>query len=100
MTVRLICYAEDCGEEEQKVLIVISDGQPCGPSFYSVDPDEDTVLAIKQYRKKGINIFGAVVDEWEKVSHLYGEQYAFDCKDGKELERQLIRLVKRYIRNN
>ena len=86
--------------EEQKVLIVISDGQPCGPSFYSVDPDEDTVLAIKQYRKKGINIFGAVVDEWEKVSHLYGEQYAFDCKDGKELERQLIRLVKRYIRNN
>ena len=86
--------------EEQKVLIVISDGQPCGPSFYSVDPDEDTVLAIKQYRKKGINIIGAVVDEWEKVSHLYGEQYAFDCKDGKELERQLIRLVKRYIRNN
>ncbi len=86
--------------EEQKVLIVISDGQPCGPSFYSVDADEDTALAVKHYRKKGINVFGAVVDEWEKVSSLYGEQYAFDCKDGKELERQLIRLVKRYIRKS
>lgn len=86
--------------EEQKVLIVISDGQPCGPSFYSVDADEDTALAVKHYRKKGINVFGAVVDEWENVSRLYGEQYAFDCKDGKELEKQLIRLVKRYIRSN
>ena len=85
--------------EEQKVLIVISDGQPCGPSFYSNNADEDTMLAIKHYRKKGINVFGAVVDEWENVSRLYGEQYAFDCQDGKELERQLIRLVKRYIRS-
>ena len=85
--------------EEQKVLIVISDGQPCGPSFYSIDADEDTALAVKHYRKKGINVFGAVIDEWENVSRLYGEQYAFDCQDGRELERQLIRLVKRYIKN-
>ena len=86
--------------EEQKVLIVISDGMPCGPSFYSQDRDEDTALAIKTYRKKGINVFGAVVDDFEDVSRLYGEEYSFDCTDGAKLERQLIRLVKKYLKRN
>ena len=86
--------------EEQKVLIVISDGMPCGPSFYSQDRDEDTAIAIKTYRKKGINIFGAVVDDWEDVSRLYGEEYSFECMDGEKLERQLIRLVKKYLKRN
>ena len=85
--------------EEQKVMIVISDGQPCGGSFYSYSEDEDTAMAAQYYRKKGISVFGAVVDEWELVSRLYGEQYSFDCREGKELERQLIRLVKRYVKN-
>ncbi len=85
--------------EEQKVMIVISDGQPCGGSFYSYDDDEDTAMAAQFYRRKGINVFGAVVDDWELVSRLYGEQYSFDCREGKELERQLIRLVKRYVKS-
>ena len=84
--------------EEQKVLIVISDGQPSGTSFYSYDYNEDTTMAVNYYRKKGINVFGAVVDEWELVSRLYGEQYSFDCRNGQELERQLIRLVKKYVK--
>ena len=86
--------------EEQKVLIVISDGMPCGPSFYSPDRDEDTAIAIKTYRRKGINVFGAVVDSFEDVSRLYGEEYSFDCTDGAKLERQLIRLVKKYLKRN
>lgn len=83
--------------EEQKVLIVVSDGLPCGPSFYSQDRDEDTAIAIKTYRRKGINIFGAVVDDFEDVSRLYGEEYSFECSDGK-LERELLRLVKKYLK--
>ncbi len=84
--------------EEKKVLIVISDGMPCGPSFYCRDSDEDTAVAVKTYRKKGINVFGAVVDEWESVSRLYGEEYSFDCTDGTKLQQQLIRLVKKYLK--
>jgi nitric oxide reductase activation protein len=38
--------------EEQKVLIVISDGQPSGTSFYSYDYNEDTTMAVNYYRKK------------------------------------------------
>jgi nitric oxide reductase activation protein len=84
--------------EEQKVMIVISDGEPAGCSFFSNNYEEDTMMAVAHYRKKGINVFGAVVDEWERVSRLYGDQYSFDCRENGELERQLIRLVKRYVK--
>ncbi|MBQ6148535.1 MAG: hypothetical protein IJI83_03200 [Oscillospiraceae bacterium] len=83
--------------EEQKVLIVISDGLPAGTSFYSYNDDEDTALAAKYYRKKGCHVFGAVVDEWESVSDIYEKDYCFDCRENGELERQLIRLVKRFL---
>ena len=84
--------------EELKVLIVISDGKPSGVSFYSSDEDEDTTMAVNYYRKKGVNVFGAVVDEYDEVSRLYGGQYSFDCRTGQELEHQLIRLIKKYVK--
>ena len=83
--------------EEVKVMIVISDGRPCGGSYYSENADTDTTLAIKHYRKKGVNVFGAIVDSFSSVSTLYGEEFCFDCSEGRELERQLCRLVKRYL---
>lgn len=83
--------------ETKKVLIVISDGAPSGHSFYSRFADEDTKLAAQHYRKKGVEVFGAVLDEVKKVSQLYGEDYCFDCRSDGELERQLVRLIKKYV---
>ncbi len=86
--------------EEQKVLIVISDGLPAGVSYYSANnSDEDTILAIKKYRKSGVNVFGAVIDDYEDVSKLYGEQYCLDCREDGALEKNLIRLIKKYLKN-
>ena len=82
--------------ERQKILIVISDGCPTATSFYSGDPDSDTMKAIAKYRKKGIKIFGAVVDDWEQVSRLYGDNFSFDCREYSQLEKQLLRLIKKY----
>lgn len=83
--------------ESKKVLIVISDGYPAGHSFYSKSSNEDTSLAAKHYRKKGVEVFGAILDEVETVSSIYGKEYCFDCRTDGELERQLIRLIKKYV---
>lgn len=85
--------------EEIKVLIVISDGTPTGSSFYSTNSENDTKIAIKSYRKKGVKIFGAVVDTWNSVSELYGNEYAFDCREKGALEAQFLRLIKKYCIN-
>lgn len=84
--------------ETVKVMIVISDGLPAGSSFYSgKDMDEDTKLAVEHYRKKHIRVFGAIVDDYDKVAEIYGKDYAFDCRDSGKLEADLTKLVKRYV---
>lgn len=83
--------------EDIKILIVISDGEPAGTSYYSdYDSNEDTRKAIEHYRKQGIKIFGAVVDEWERVSRIYGDEYSFDARQDSELEKTFCRLIKKY----
>ena len=61
-------------------MIVISDGSPTRTSFFDPNnPVSDTMLAIKEARRKGLRIFGAVVDDYENVSEIYGKDYSFDC---------------------
>ena len=83
--------------EDIKILIVISDGLPAGTSYFSSrNSNEDTQLAIAKCRKNGIKVFGAVVDQWELVSNLYGNEYAFDARDEGELEKTFVKLIKKY----
>ena len=84
--------------EEIKVLIVISDGEPAAYSYYYKENlDNDCVEAIKQARKKDIKVFGAIIDEYESVAKLYGDKYSFDCRDEGALQKELIRITKKYI---
>lgn len=84
--------------EKIKVLIVISDGQPTGMSYYSkTSCDDDTRLAVDYYRRKGLIIFGAVIDNFDKIKKLYGDSYCFDCKDDGALEKELVKLIKKYV---
>ncbi len=84
--------------EAEKVLIVISDGLPSCSSFYDETSNKnDTRMAIEKYRKRGVRIFGAVVDEFENVSGIYGNEFSFDCTEDTALEKNLIRIVKQYV---
>ena len=83
--------------EEKKVLIVISDGLPAGCSFYDTDRNKDTIKAIEKYRKKDVKIFGAIVDTYDKVSKLYGSNYCFDCREFDTLQKEMCKLVKKYV---
>lgn len=83
--------------EEIKVLIVISDGEPAGTSYYGSRPEEDTMKAIAYYRKKNIKIFGTILDDYKNVSEIYGPNYSFDCRKEDSLQKELIKLVKKYV---
>lgn len=83
--------------EKIKVMIVISDGLPAGSSFYADNPNEDTKLAIANYRKKNINVFGAVVDQYEQVAEIYGKDYVFDCRSDGALEKELVKIIKKFV---
>lgn len=81
--------------EEIKILIVISDGLPAGSSFYSHISNDDTKLAVENYRKKGVKVFGAVVDCFELVSNIYGSEYSFDARGQEALSKTLTQIVKK-----
>ena len=83
--------------EGRKVLIVISDGYPTGGSFYDSEPVRDTMKAVAKYRKEGITVLGAIVDEYDTVARIYGEDNAFDCRSYDELEKQFVKVVKKNI---
>ena len=83
--------------EKIKVMIVISDGLPAGSSFYADNANEDTKLAVSNYRKKNINVFGAVVDQFEQVAEIYGKDYVFDCRSDGALEKELVKIIKKFV---
>lgn len=85
---------------KKKVLISITDGAPTGGGFYSSYPLEDAILTVKHYRKKGVEIFGAVIDgDLENIQKIYGTQ-TIDLTDLSSLSKTLARLVERYVVNS
>ena len=59
-----------------KLLIVISDGQPCGPGYYGESANKDTALAIKEARKVS-DVLGVAVgnDNTEILHSFYGGDF-------------------------
>lgn len=79
--------------EENKILIVISDGRPNeGAELLSE--------TVEYYRKKGIKVFAAIIDDYEYIEKIYSEQFAFDCTNYQKLEVQFVKLIKRYVIKN
>ena len=83
--------------ERNKILIVISDGQPCYGSYYDENPVQDTKMAIAKYRKSGLKIIGAMLVEDKEASDIYGEKDFFDCTSPGSLEKELVKIVKKYV---
>ena len=82
--------------EEEKVLIVISDGQPNGSVV--MDSMSAAVEVVQKYRQKKIHIFGAVIDsDFNRIQKIYGD-YCLDCRAGEgSLGTELVGLIKRYV---
>ncbi len=103
-------------KEKSKVIIVISDGAPCGDGtncgnfrgvhyktlnsnsgYISNDRDNQQLNAcVRYYRKKGLRIIGVALDDDESIKAIY-EEGTLDCTDLSKLPGEMTRLFKRYV---
>lgn len=99
-------------KEESKVLVVISDGAPCGTgsssnNFHGVqykklncthsDKDMQELNAcVRYWRKKGIKIIGVAIDDLELIKGIY-EEGTLDCTDLNKLPTELLKIFKKYV---
>lgn len=85
--------------EKEKILIVITDGQPSEIGFHTEEtaPYIDTAKTIKDYEKK-IHIFGAVIDgDMDVMKYMYCDR-VFDLRDLDKLPVSLSSLIKRFVK--
>lgn len=87
--------------EEDKILIVISDGAPAHPSrrdSYSGSLGiQDSGRAVKELERKGIKVFGlAIGDGKTQIKKIYTRNY-IDIPDLKYLPGRLVNLIERNL---
>lgn len=84
--------------EEVKLLILVSDGQPCDVGYYGSAAEEDLRGIKLEYRRKGIIFIAAAIgDDKPDIERIYGDSF-LDITDLTQLPVKLTNMVKRYIR--
>lgn len=84
--------------EEEKLLLLVSDGQPadCG---YSGSAAEEDLRGIKQeyQRKKILFVAAAIGEDKQNIERIYGDSF-MDITDLSQMPIKLTSVVKRHIR--
>ena len=85
-------------DEEVRILILVSDGQPadCG---YSGTAAEEDLRGIKQeYKRKGLLFVAAAIgDDKQNIERIYGDSF-LDITDLNQLPVKLTAIIKRFMR--
>lgn len=101
-------------KEENKVMIVISDGAPCsfsssyqkgnykGVPFKKLNCRQDDAemrelnACVRYYRKKGVKVIGVAIDEADAIKGIY-EEGTLDCTNLSKLPTGMLKLFKKYV---
>lgn len=68
--------------EEKKLLLVISDGQPSGCSYFGSEAIDDMKSIIQKYEKRNIQTIAAAIgDDKEEISDIYGSDSFLDVSN-------------------
>lgn len=80
-----------------KVLMLISDGRPLDDGYADEYSLEDTKMALREVRAKGIHPFCLTVDQGADayVTRMYGEVHSLVVDDARELPARLPRVYQR-----
>ena len=85
-------------QEEIKLLILISDGQPAHYGYSGTAAEEDLRGIRKEYMKKGILFIAAAIgDDKQNIERIYEDSF-LDITDLNQLPVKLTAVVKRHIR--
>ena len=84
--------------ENQKLLIIISDGQPADYGYYGTEAEADLRGIKKEYSKKGIILFAAAIgSDTENIKRIYQDGF-LDITKLEELPKNMALLVKQYLK--
>lgn len=84
--------------ENQKLLIIISDGQPADYGYYGTEAEADLRGIKKEYSKKGIILFAAAIgSDKENIKRIYQDGF-LDITKLEELPKNMALLVKQYLK--
>ena len=85
-------------QEEVKMLIIVSDGQPAADGYIGTAAEEDLRGIKQEYKRKGILFVAAAIgDDKQSIERIYGDSF-LDITDLKQLPVKLTSIVKRHIR--
>jgi len=85
-------------QEEIKILMLISDGQPAHNGYIGTAAEEDLRGIQREYQRKGILFVATSIgDDRENLRRIYGDSY-MDITDLTQLPVKLTNVVKRHIR--
>ncbi|MCL2300841.1 MAG: nitric oxide reductase activation protein NorD, partial [Firmicutes bacterium] len=85
-------------QEEVKILMLISDGQPAHIGYMGTAAEEDLRGIQREYERKGLLFIAAAIgDDREHLQRIYGKGY-MDISDLTQLPMKLTSRIKRYIR--
>lgn len=83
--------------ERIKLMIVISDGAPNDTGYRGIEAQEDVRKTVSEYRRKGLLIYGAAIDDdKEVIEKLYGQGF-LSIQNLNTLPRTLVRLIQRHM---
>lgn len=84
--------------ETQKLLIIISDGQPADYGYYGTEAEADLRGIKKEYSKKGIILFAAAIgSDKENIKRIYQDGF-LDITKLEKLPKNMALLVKQYLK--
>lgn len=83
--------------EEVRLMIVISDGAPNDTGYRGKDARKDISDTVKEFRRKGLLIYGAAIDDdREVIQEIYGKGF-LSIQDLASLPKTLVRLVRQQM---
>lgn len=84
--------------ESQKLLIIISDGQPADYGYQGTEAEADLRGIKKEYSKKNITLFAAAIgDDKENIKRIYQDGF-LDITNLEDLPKNMALLVKQHLK--
>jgi hypothetical protein len=84
--------------EQIRLLILISDGQPAATGYYGTEAEADLRGIKREYQNKSITMFAAAIgDDKPNIERIYKSAF-LDVTDLSKLPTNLTNLISRYIK--
>ena len=99
MALRIISDRLLKAQQNTKVIISISDGQPKAmPDYTGEKAASDMRNTLQEYRRKGIQFLAAAIgQDKEAIRELYGAENTLDITDLRQLPARLVQVIARLL---